>query len=292
VPYVPGTDLDGLQVTLGSLRFGAVDDTGVAWRLKADDGLQGWDSAEVRAEYTQREADHGAWAAPVYLSERPVTLAGTIEAPDRSALEAAMERLRAAVSLTDTTLTVWESIPKQAAVRRSGKLLLQYLTDRTGGFSALVTAADPRRYAVDTQTGTTMLPSVTGGLAPPMTPPLISTAVTMSGQITATNAGTFESRPVLAITGPVVVPKILAQLPDDTVQVLTYSQTLADGDQLVIDTDAHTVTLNGNVSRRRFLSIPSGWPVVPANATVTFLFTAAVYDPTALLTATWRSAWL
>jgi hypothetical protein len=37
--------------------------------------LEGWDSPEIRAEFQDREADHGAWASPVYLGSRPITLA-------------------------------------------------------------------------------------------------------------------------------------------------------------------------------------------------------------------------
>lgn len=293
MPYTPGTDLDGmLQASLGGLRLGAVDTAGVAWRLKAEDGLQGWDSAEVRAEYTQREADHGAWAAPVYYGERPITLAGTIEAPSRTALDDAMERLRAAAGIGDTLLVVYESIPKQASVRRSGKPLLQYVTDRTANFSVLVTAGDPRRYAVDEQTGSTGLPTTSGGLTFPATFPVTVAATTVAGQITAANPGSFETRPVLTIAGPVNAPSVLAQYPDGSVRQLIYGQNLVTGDQLVIDTDAHSVVLNGTASRRRFLSVPNGWPTIPAASTVTYQFTSSSYSASALLTARWRSAWL
>jgi hypothetical protein len=292
MPYTPGTDLGGMQAALGGIRFNAVDTIGVAWRLKAEDGLLGWDSSEVRAEVTEREADHGAWASPVYLSERPITLAGTVEAPDKTTLDDALERLRAAVSLTDTTLTVYESVPKQATVRRSGKPLLSYITDRVATWSVMVTAPDPRRYDVTLQSGTTMLPSTTGGLILPISLPLTIASTTVAGQINATNTGTFPTRPLLTITGPVTAPQILAQQPDGTVRFLNYSQDLAVGDQLVIDTDAHTVTLNGNVGRRRFLTVPTGWPEIPAGGTVSLQFRSSAYNPTATLTATWRSAWI
>ena len=73
MPYTPGTVLDGLRASLGSVDLGTVDVDGTAWFLQT---LDGWDSSEVRAEFTDREADHGTWASPVYLGSRPVTLAG------------------------------------------------------------------------------------------------------------------------------------------------------------------------------------------------------------------------
>jgi hypothetical protein len=289
VAYTPGTDIDGRQATLGTLRLGAVDAVGVAWFLQS---LEGWDSAEVRAEVQEREADHGSWAAPVYLGSRPVTLAGTVEAPDRVSLDTALDQLYAAAALTDTTLTVWETTPKQATVRRSGKLLAQYVTDRTATWSVLVTAADPRRYGTTLQTGTTGLPATTGGLTFPVTFPVAFSAVTVSGQINAVNSGSLDTRPIITIAGPVVAPTVSALYPDGTVRQLAYSLDLASGDSLVIDTDAHTVVLNGGVSRRRFMTVSAGWPTIPAGSTVNYQFQSSTYNASATLTATWRSAWM
>ncbi len=287
--YVAGQDLGGLRADIGPVPLGSVDSSGVAWRLME---LQGWDSPELRTEMQQREADHGAWASPVYLGERPITAAGIIEAPDRAALDEAMEQLRAAVALTDTLLVVYESTPKQALVRRSGKLVMQYVSDRIASYSLMVTAPDPRRYSTILQSDDTMLPVTTGGLAPPVTPPVTIVSTSVSGVIDAANLGTFETRPLLIIDGPVDSPRVLAQMPDGTVRFLTYSQSLAVGEQLVIDTDAHSVILNGDVSRRRFLSTPTGWPVIPAGGLVSFQFAAAFYNSGAKLTARWRSAWM
>lgn len=288
MPYTPGTNLNGLRATLGDVALGTVDAQGVAWTLQI---LEGWDSPDVRAEFTEREGDHGAWASPVYLGARPITVGGTIIAPSQALLEQAMDQLRVAAGLDDTTLTVWETVAKQATVRRSGKLLMQYLTDTRATFSVLVTAADPRRYGATLKTGSTGLPSVTGGLTLPAAAPWTLSATTVAGQIDAANDGTFESRPVLTLTGPVVAPQVQAQMADGSVKFLNYGQDLVSGDVLVIDTDAHTVTLNGAASRRRFLTVPSGWPTIPAGQVTSFLFRSNVYNATATLTATWRSAW-
>jgi hypothetical protein len=266
VAYTPGTDIDGRQATLGTLRLGAVDTSGVAWFLQ---GVEGWDSPEVRAELQDREADHGSWASPVYLGSRPITLKGTVEAPDRPTLDGALDQLYAAASLTDTTLTVWEATPKQATVRRSGKVLAEYVTDRTATWSVMVTAADPRRYSTTLQSATTV-----------------------SGQINATNSGSMDTRPILTIAGPVVAPVVSALYPDGSVRQLTYSLDLASGDVLVIDTDAHTVVLNGGVSRRRFMTVASGWPTIPAGSAVNYQFQSSTYSALPMLTATWRSAWM
>ncbi|WP_405883678.1 phage tail family protein [Streptomyces sp. NBC_01384] len=290
MPFTAGADLGGLRADLGAIPLGGVDSVGVAWALQSFDG---WDSAEVRSEYTEREADHGAWASPVYLGSRPITLAGTVTAPDRPSLEDALERLRTAASLSDTTLVVYElTSPKQATVRRSGKCLFAYVTDRIATYSVLMTAADPRRYSTTLQSGTTGLPSVTGGLTLPATMPMTLSATTVSGVLNAVNTGTFETRPVLTISGPVATPTVSTLYPDGTVRQLLYSQNLQTGDVLTIDTDAHTVMLNGSVSRRRFMTVLSGWPTIPAGGSVIYQFKSSANNATARLTATWRSAWI
>ncbi|MEU7044929.1 hypothetical protein AB0A77_28275 [Streptomyces varsoviensis] len=285
----PGFWFGGLRIQLGDLMLGEVDDAGVHWHCAT---LDGWDSPEVRSEVTAREGDHGAWASPAYLGERPITLAGKLIAPSVAAADDAIDRLLTAASLTDTTLTVHETVPKQATVRRSGKPLAKRLTGTVIEWSVLVTAADPRRYSTVLQTGMTGLPSTAGGLTVPYSVPYLLDAVTVAGQIDAKNRGNFETRPVFTIVGPVSQPQVLTQMPDGSVRILTYGLDLAAGEDLVIDTDAHSVTLTGGVSRRRFLSAPSGWPVIPSGAMVSFQFRAATYSSTARLTARWRSAWM
>jgi hypothetical protein len=287
--YTPGQVLAGKTVTLGGISLGAVDAAGVAWTLDSD-GFQGWDSADVRTQYSERQADHGAWAGPAYLAARAITLAGKIVAPSLPALDTAMDQLAAAASLTDTVLTVAETVPRQCTVRRSGRLLMKPVTDRIAAYSVLLTAPDPRRYSTTLQSQSTALPVSSGGITLPITLPLTITAGATSGTITLTNAGSIATRPTFTITGPVVSPAILVQYPDSTVKQLAYSDTLVTGDSLVIDTDARTVTLNGTVSRRRYLS--GSWPEIPPGQSVTVQWVASAPSPTALLTGTCRSAWL
>ena len=289
MPYTPGATLDGLQATLGNVALGAIDSNGVAWYLQT---LDGWDSPDVRAEFTEREGDHGAWSSPVYLGSRPITLGGTIVAPSRPALETAMDQLREAAGLTDTVLTVAETVPKQATVRRSGKPLMQYLTPNKATYSVMVTAGDPRRYSTTLQSQTTGLPVTSGGLTPPFTFPITFSATGGPGQVTAVNSGDFETRPVLTLAGPVVAPLVSAIYPDGSVRQLVYSQDLATGDVLTIDTDAHTVLINGGVSRRRFMTVSGSWPTIGAGQSVNYLFQSNTYSATATLTVSWRSAWM
>ncbi|MFD0405025.1 hypothetical protein [Kitasatospora sp. NPDC127116] len=286
--YPPGLVL-GRQVTLGTLQLGQVDAAGVAWTV-AKDGLEGWSGAGVRSQYSDREADHGAWAGKTYLGTRVITVAGTIAAPDLATLDAAVDQLDAAASLTDTLLTVAETAPKQVTVRRSGAPLVKYETDRVARYSVMLTAADPRRYSTTLQSASVGLPAAGSGVTLPITLPLTIPAGSSSGTVTLTNAGSIGARPLFVITGPLPGFTLTAQYPDSTVRQLIYSDTLGAGDLLAIDTDAHSVLLNGTGSRRRYMS--GQWPEVPPRQTVTFAWSSTGSDPTALMTASMRSAWM
>lgn len=288
--YTPGQQLGGRTVVLGGLTLGQVDAAGVAWTIGRD-GLQGWDGTDVRTQATDRTADHGSWVGDTYLAARPITLSGTITAPDLASLDTAIDQLQTAASLTDTLLVVNETIPKQAMVRQSGKPLIRLETDRIAVYSVLLTAADPRRYSTVLQQQSAALPGTTGGLMLPLTVPITITAGGTAGTFTLVNEGSITTRPVLTVAGgPIPGFNIVATLPDGTVAAqMSYSDTLSAGDVLVIDCAAHTVTLNGATSRRRYLS--GGWPEIPARSSLTVSWGSVGYDPSALLTGTCRSAW-
>ncbi|MYV77799.1 hypothetical protein GT352_28280 [Streptomyces sp. SID1046] len=281
--------IGGTPITLGSLQLSVVDDAGVTW-LPTD--VKGWSSPGVRAEFATRQADHGAWASPGYLNARPISIEGLIAAPSTAARDAAVEQLYAAVALTDTVLVIEETIPKQAIVRRSGEVLVELVNPYSVTYSVAVTAADPRRYSTVLQSQSTGLPSVSGGITFPITFPITFTTTSTGGAFTLSNAGTIATRPVFTMTGPATMPVITATRPDGAIFQLAYSQSLGAGDTLVIDTAAHSVILNGAVSRRPFLSAQPSWPEILPGSTLAVRWNASAYDPAALLTGTCRSAWM
>lgn len=283
----PGYRFTEMLVQLGDVTFGQVDEAGVHWHCASP--LDGWDSPDVRTTITQREADHGAWQGPVYLNERVITLAGKVIAPDRAALDAALDQLLVAAGLTDTVLTVYETVPKQAVVRRSGKVLGQRLTGTVLDYSVQVTAGDPRRYATTDTTAVLRLPSVVGGLTFPLALPATFPATVVAGDLAVSNAGNLQALPRIVINGPVSQPLVSVTGPDGTTVSLLYAGDIAAGDWLDIDCDAHTAYYNSVASRRALIS--GDWPVLePGQSQISFR--AGAYSPAATLTLVYRSAWM
>jgi hypothetical protein len=128
------------------------------------------------------------------------------------------------------------------------------------------------------------LDTATAGLALPATVGAVVTA----GRATAVNAGTATAGLRLRVDGPVQQPRV-SLLDTGGVTTLRLALTLTSGQWVDVDTAARTVYLNGTASRRGAAS--GGWPVLgPGGGEVAF--DAAVFDPAASLSVSWRDAWV
>lgn len=273
---------------LGALLLHGVDADGVEWCAN----LEGWDSPDVRAATADRPFDDGLLLGDFFYGGRALKLAGGFEAPDEATWQAAWNRLASAADLlrVDGLLLVNESPAKQAAVRKDGRLLAR----RVGlgcEFDLALLAADPRKYAQALDSETVGLPTPAGGMTFNATFNLtFGTGSGAGGRIDALNEGTYPTRPIARITGPVVNPRIENRTAGQTVR---FGITLTTGDELVIDFDAHSVVLNGTASRRSTLDPTSTWWELAAGITSEIHFFSDDASPTgAQLTLEWRSAWI
>jgi hypothetical protein len=229
--YTPAAGTPASPVTVN---FGAVDGNGIAWLWQK---LDGWDTPDVQGSgVIPRSGDHGAWAAPQYFAARTMTLTVMASAPTQALRDQARATLQSAVPVSDLALLTYnEPVPKQAYVRRSGKVTESYPTLADVVFQVGLVAPDPRKYGVTQKSITKTLapPNTGGGLVVPFTLPFTLQAAPPPGNVVAFNAGNFETPMVAVITGPVQAP-VLANL--TTSQAVSWSEaTLAAGQQLVVD---------------------------------------------------------
>lgn len=271
------------------LELGTTDANGTAWLIRS---WQGMDGAPTAGQVVQRGGDHGGWATPQWYAGRPITL--TIQATART--QALRDKARAAMQQavpigmgggSDLATLRWdEPVPIQMAVRRSGPIVETYMTLLDVIFSVPLIAPDPRKYSTTLHSQTVVWGGAgPAGLAPPLTPPLTLPAGTPPMAVTATNAGSFETRPVVTIFGPVTAPGILNLT---TGQKVTYSGlTLVAGDVLAIDLLNRGATLNGVY---RAADISASWFVCPPGAT-TIQMTGTGASGASMAVA-WRDAWI
>ncbi|WP_432155456.1 phage distal tail protein [Streptomyces sp. bgisy153] len=260
-------------------------------------GLTGW---EDLPEYDSSDADHptahGAWPGARYA--RPRRIGGsvwTVPAPDDAASLEAIRALRQALLLGDTErwLAVrlhGETLAVRARV--SQRVLAADRTYTTQGVSRASVqwyATDPRRYSVTERTAVTGAPQPESGLTWPLTWPLYWGQAASTGDVTVDNGGSAPTHPVLTFTGPCGNPTVTDRTSG---RRLRYSIVLAAGDELVVDTAAGTVTLNGTASRRHTAAADSSpeelFAFAPGRAQLAFR--PDTFGPGARMSVRWRAA--
>lgn len=274
--------------------FGQTDVNGITWQWQKIDG---WDSPQAVGSVIQRSADHGAWAAAQYAGPRILTLTVMASAPDQETRDLARALLQQAVPFGATstdlaTLLYNEPVPKQVQVRRNGGAAIteQAITLTDVIFTIPLVAPDPRKYSPLVQTDTVILaPPIVSPLTLPLGSGLPVTAPSASppdsATVTAVNAGSFETRPSISLTGPITGPSIVNAT---TGQQISYSGlTLGPADVLTIDTDNRQSFVNGVFTPADPFS--AWWVLQPGSTTV---YASGQSPGGAALTISWSSAWM
>jgi hypothetical protein len=277
------------QLQYGSLLMG----TGTPYRL-APGGLIGWDDLPPLdlADVPRPGAD-GAWPGSIFAGERIIGTDLNI-VTDPATYPAVIAALRAA------TAPLFAEQP--LAIRMGGQMLQvgARCTGRIGGMDGYALgidkvslkwlASDPRRYSTTASTATTAPPSAGSGITWPVSWPLVWPSAGIGGNVSVVNSGDWTAPVVITITGPLTTPAVYRQ---DTGDVLELNTTLAALDVVVIDSLADTLTLNGASAKGLLTdrSAPVSSFMMPPGTTGLAL-RAAVTDPSAKMTAVWRSAYL
>ena len=272
-----------------TIPLGSVDASGVAWVLR---GLKGWDGPPAVGQVTQRSADHGGWPSAAYYGPRLMTLSVEAKAPTQALRDQAAERLVQAVPVSDLATFVYnEPTPKQCYVRQNGSANIGMdkptLVDVV--FSIPLVAPDPRKYATVPFSGTATLPAP---VINPLTLPVVLPAgfpgsiPAIDSAVVCTNAGTFESRPVITVSGPITSPQVVNAATGQTITFTGLS--LAATDQLVIYTDARQSFLNNSFQAA---DTSSAWWVLEPGTTQVYL-AGGNFAGGATITVSYSSAWL
>jgi Phage tail protein len=269
--------------------IGATDSNGVAWAWLS---LDGWDSPPTAGQgVIQRSADHGGWPAPQFLGPRILSLKVIASAPTQALRDQARAQLQQCVPVNDlATLQYNEPVPKIAYVRRNATATVaeQLPTQVDAIFTIPLVCPDPRKYAIPSQTATlTVAPPSQSSLSLPFSLPVSFPGNVPPGAttITATNSGTFETRPTISVSGPISSPAVVnASLSQ---QVSFTGLSLGPTDVLVLDMDSRQALLNGNFTPA---DVSSAWWVMQPGSTQIYL--GGVTSGGASLSVTWASSFI
>lgn len=260
------------------------DAFGVRWKTTKIDGwFDGWEGSGTIEQKSQAD---GAWVSPQYAGPRVIHHAGSFEADSWDAATRAWDRLLAQLpfrQLATLLVSTGEGgVETQTSlVRQHEKPILNRHHTR-GDFSLSLLAPDPRKYSATSRSVGLVLPLLTGGIAPPLTPPITITGSTSQSQATLTNDGNVDTYPTIMITGPCPPCTIDNLRTGERMRVL---DAIPAGQSLVIDVLNGTATIDGQ--SRRVLG--TWWALRPGANEVAFA--ASGYDAGAALSIVYRSAW-
>lgn len=255
--------------------------------------VTGNDSPNVRESMFDLPEQDGAVAGSFFYSSRPMTwtgyLGGTPAVRNQTAtqLQAALRGLRGDVVFSSQA----SGLP---AMQASGRIQNLRITKRDGiakSFQFAIICADPRFYsvAVSTQSGTGSV-SFAGAAFPFVFPINFGGGTGATVTVNVTNAGNFDSYPVVTITGPIDNPWVRNATTGLSLYLDNFS--LAAGEYVVIDMAMRTVTKNDGTSQYGKMRFPgSDWLLITVG-TSTLELRSGGATSSATLRVDWRDAWL
>jgi hypothetical protein len=251
----------------------------------------GLSNAPYRQTKREHEGVDGGFMDAEFETGRDIILVGVVYA-NNNPLETFLDSLKANWAPSATLIPLYlftnDTGLRVVFVKPLG---CQYDWDalRRTGMTAITFTAyaeDPRIYSGALQTTNLPLGAfVFTGFAFPLGFPFgfggVST--TTDGQFVY-NLGNRPAPVVMTVTGPVANPIILN---DTTSSVMQFSITLGSTDTLTIDTQYHTVRLNGVTNRRSSMIVP-GWFMLQVGANfIRFRGTSG----TGTLSVAYRASW-
>lgn len=312
--------LGGLVWTLDNITFHhspkVRDSSGVQWILTEEKGF--WGAPATGATLSPRLNKHGIYRSPGWKKERVVSLTGRCYSGNYQVLRQAEANVLGLLSdpKVPGKLTCFSELGALALdVYLDDEILckpLNIVSEPGIEFSIQVIAPDPRKYSVEQQTQSAVLPFDNGdGLdfTQVVTPDAnqglyygLGTATdgltfgtsNSSGFMTLQNAGTAPTSPIYTLYGPLTTPTLTTSAGS----TLRYNASLAGGEFVVIDPSAPSVLFNGTTTRRELLypanfdgfNVPGA--INGVNGTLSVGLThAGAASATGYVQAVYKSAW-
>jgi hypothetical protein len=219
--------------------------------------ISGMGKPAPRQDKTDRVRGHGVVDSTTYYDARVLQLQGRCAGATTEALPDLLDTLEALFAL--------DGADHVLRFTRQGRAFDEFVRFRVASdfqydlagavrvvkWSVSLLAADPRIYRADVTEGVYVPTAAgdTGGVSFPLSFPLeFSGSSGAAAGMELTNGGNFPTPPVWTITGPVVNPTIVSDLPGAPA-IATVGCALNAGDTLVIDVASRSVLLGGVTER-------------------------------------------
>lgn len=255
-----------VAVEWDDLALNVLNDAGLTAVVTEVDGWYGTPDAETND--VNRALTDGSLYGPKVIAAREITVKGTALGP-RDQLIALRDALATRTVATAPGEVVigdpWLNTELAATVRASSGLSHAFLNPNTFTYEVTLLAADPRRYIHAWSEAVIRLSGGgTSGRHYPRTYQWQYGSTEVAGTARLTNVGNVAA-PVYAVyTGPLSE----SRLTDSNRQIRIAA--LADGEQIMIDTDSLVAQAPGGATRASFVLAGSAPLLVPPRTTVTW----------------------
>ncbi len=255
--------LSDYQVSYGGVTLGP----GTSYRIKNIDGLRGLPQLRV-SDYAKLKR-HGTYSGVDVLEGRHVTMDVVAKGVSASDFETQLANLEAAtIPLLTGTLVMSFKLPSRiqqrvnARVRKRSDLILPTYGKLWTEISLELFCPDPRVYDDS-----------------------LTTTNSSAGSATITNAGNFESRPVITVT-PSSSPVTITNTSDSNNFIkLATSSVGSIPNPCIIDLQNQTVVDNAGTNRFDVVDSSTTWTALVAGANVITISGGT-------FSIAWRSAWV
>jgi hypothetical protein len=262
---------------------------------------EGLDIPDYVTGDVQRAIEQGEYAGIDLSPGRNITIQQVVQAPTEKGLDEARQALAGVMvpaGAVEQPLYIQLASGLFACMARPRKhknvIDVNTLVGKGTVVASQFHATDPRWYSSPTLTATVGLPEPTGGVAPPVTPP-VTISGGSGGLIECVNAGPMYMYPRFTLTGPCLNPKIASLLLPGAPSI-QFNIGLNPGDTLTIDMNWQSVVLvtagstNGS-SRRSTERTGNTWFAFPAFSTNLLMFSSEdLVSVAGTLTCEWCSA--
>lgn len=291
------TDPRDLQLTLNGFPLYGVDDNGCEWHVTFQDVSGLFDGAASTLQTETKVMSDGWYGNLPRLQGRTITIEGHIIGRCTESCVTSWNAFKSVLDAGGMLLTVrLGGIGRQARVWQSASApLIKWEGVNILRFSLGLTSLSPYLYGLESVSGSSFLPSSTGGMTFPYHFEAADGAfgswrwseTVVSGSVALSNEGTAPSPVLIRIDGPVINPQILHV---GSGHVMAFDMSFGVGHYATINGVTHEILVDGTdpargrVNRREWSQAEPGLNI--------WGFNADEYSATARMTVSFYPAYM
>lgn len=291
------TDPRDLQLALNGFPLYGVDDNGCEWHVTFQDVSGLFDGAASTLKTSEKAMTDGWYGNLPRLQGRTITVEGYIIGRCTESCIMAWNAFKNVLDNAGMTLVArLGGISRQTRVWQSASApLVKWAGVNMLKFSIGLTSLSPYLYGVESVSGSSFLPSSSGGMTFPYhfeedgvsLSSWMWTENVISGRVTLSNDGTASSPVMIRVDGPVVDPQVLHV---GSGHVIAFDMSLGVGHYATINGVTHEILIDGTDPARGHV-VRREWSQAEPGENV-WGFSAAEYSSTARMTVSFYPAYL